>query len=150
MANAGSLTHLSPPFSGISICANVSHRYDPLVMLRRLFTLLLAIACACAPVLTLSAAATHEADSCCCAGKCPCPPTDATAPRSASPCVTSVSPMTLEEQTVARKPAARHFRSRGLPLICAAFAPSSALRAQPVPAVAAGVALFQAHCSWRI
>ncbi|MEO6243954.1 MAG: hypothetical protein ABIQ12_00855 [Opitutaceae bacterium] len=119
-------------------------------MLRRLFTLMLAIACACAPVLAASALAQHEPDTCCCAGKCPCPPTDAIPPRSTANYVTPIASAAIEEQAKARRPASRHLRAERHSLIFSAITPAGALRAQLIFSPAPSVALFQAHCSLRI
>ncbi|MDP3071377.1 MAG: hypothetical protein Q8N18_13890 [Opitutaceae bacterium] len=117
-------------------------------MVRRLFTLLLAVACACAPALAVVTPVNHEAAECCCAGQCPCAPTESTAPGTSGTCVTAAAPAAVEERAKARKPALR--RAQALPhrLLFSSTAPADAPRAWP--ASAATVALYRAHCSWLI
>ena len=117
-------------------------------MLRRLFIVILAVACACAPALAASAPAKHETADCCCAGKCPCAPTESTAPSTNGPCVAPVAPMALEERAKAAKPAPRRARTPQHRLLFSLTGPSATPRALPV--AAAPVALFRAHCSLLI
>jgi hypothetical protein len=119
-------------------------------MLRRLCTLLLMLACALAPVLPAQAAKATKAD-CCCGAACACDTSKPCVPPPAAPVRAPEAVTTAVEQRVtAAKPVTR--------VAFAAFArllvnfelgstlsvrPESANRIAP----AAGVALFEAHCS---
>jgi hypothetical protein len=117
-------------------------------MLRRLFTLLLAVACACAPSLAASAPAKHEAADCCCAGQCPCAPTESTAPSAPATCTPPAAPAAVQERAKARKPAPRQARAPQHRFLFSSAGSIVAPRA--FPAAAAPVALFRAHCSLLI
>ena len=117
-------------------------------MLRRLFIVMLAVACACAPALGASAPVKHVAAECCCAGTCPCAPTESTAPSANTPCVAPVAPMALAERAKAAKPAPRRVRPPQHRLLFSSTGPIAAPRA--LPTAAAPVALFRAHCSLLI
>ncbi|MBL9189059.1 MAG: hypothetical protein JNK23_16360 [Opitutaceae bacterium] len=120
-------------------------------MLRRLFTLLLAVACACAPALAVSVPVNHEAADCCCANQCPCAPTESTAPGPSGSCAPAASPAAVEERTQARKPAPRAARSQQNHLLSEArMAPSFRAPAAFADSPVAGVALFRAHCALLI
>ncbi|MBL9202007.1 MAG: hypothetical protein JNL39_15965 [Opitutaceae bacterium] len=121
-------------------------------MLRRLFTLFLAVACACAPALAASAPVKHETADCCCAGKCPCAPTESTAPGSGATCVPPAAPAVTQDRAKASKPAPRSVRPPQHRLLLSA-APSVPVPRTPfafADSPAAGVALFRAHCVFLI
>jgi hypothetical protein len=114
-------------------------------MFRRLFTLCLAVACACAPALAASAPAKHETADCCCAGQCPCAPTESTAPQAPATCTPPAAPAAVEDRAKARQPAARQMRA---PLHRFLFSSAGSIAApSALPAAAAPVALYRAHCS---
>jgi hypothetical protein len=120
-------------------------------MLRRLFTLILAIACACAPVAEAFAAEAHKTEDCCCGAKCPCTPLPQSVPTSATTAPAPVSPAALEARAAARKPAARQTRAPFSPFLSFSEISPAARRSAPDRAGAtASVVLFQAHCSLRI
>ncbi len=121
-------------------------------MVRRCFLLVLAFACAFAPVSAAWALSAEEADSCCCAAKCPCTPTDC-APAPVARTSASAPLAAAAVQSVAVRKCARPDRSAFLEFLSPAATGRAALAraaCRKVPAPAATSALFRAHCSWLI
>ena len=120
-------------------------------MLRRLLAFVLAVACACAPVMGAFAVADHQANDCCCGTKCPCPPVQQNTPRTANAAPTTAPSASVEERAAARKPSARQARAPFSPFLALwELSPAARRSASDRVGPAAGVALFQAHCSLLI
>lgn len=120
-------------------------------MLRRVCALLLMLACVLAPALPARGAIEAKANDCCCEKQCTCEPSRACVPPPASPTrAPEVVTATVEQRVVAAKPAARvafAAFARLLSDFASESATSARLGSADRVAPAAGVALYEAHCS---
>jgi hypothetical protein len=123
-------------------------------MLRRLLALVLAVTCAFAPVAQAFEVGATEAESCCCGSTCACPPTDC-APAPAAPTTVRAPVASTEQRALAARPRIR-VATAAFARFLSAPMPEPALTARTRaphaegPAPADSVALYEAHCSYRI
>ncbi len=123
-------------------------------MVRRPFTLLLALAVAFASAFAITLpvnASEGAADSCCCGSECACPAADCAAPPSAPRTAPTTTAAAVERRAETAKPAPRVARAA---FIAFARCPEPRLLRHVglagTPAPAARVALYRAHCSFLI